>query len=83
MAALPRECRAEPTLAFDGGADGIDIVRRILDEAKAHLNPQGGLLCEVGRCQPALVEAYPQLPMLWLDTEDSEGEVFWIAASDL
>jgi ribosomal protein L3 glutamine methyltransferase len=83
MATLPRECRAEPTLAFDGGADGIDIVRRILDEAKAHLKPQGGLLCEVGRCQPALVEAYPQLPMLWLDTEDSEGEVFWIAASDL
>jgi ribosomal protein L3 glutamine methyltransferase len=23
------------------------------------------------------------LPLLWLDTEDSEGEVFWIAASDL
>jgi ribosomal protein L3 glutamine methyltransferase len=83
MAALPRECRAEPKLAFDGGADGIDIVRRILSEAKAHLNPQGGLLCEVGRCQPALVAAYPQLPLLWLDTEDSEGEVFWIAASDL
>ena len=34
MADLPRECRAEPKLAFDGGADGIDIVRRILDEAK-------------------------------------------------
>jgi ribosomal protein L3 glutamine methyltransferase len=83
MAALPRECRAEPKLAFDGGADGIDIVQRILGEARAHLNPQGGLLCEVGRCQPALVEAYPQLPLLWLDTEDSEGEVFWIAASDL
>jgi len=83
MAALPRECRAEPKLAFDGGEDGIDIVRHILDEAKAHLNPQGGLLCEVGRCQPAVVEAYPQLPLLWLDTEDSEGEVFWIAASDL
>ena len=83
MAALPRECRAEPKLAFDGGIDGIDIVRRILGEAKAHFNPQGGLLCEIGRCQPALVEAYPQLPLLWLDTEDSEGEVFWIAASDL
>jgi ribosomal protein L3 glutamine methyltransferase len=83
MSALPRECRAEPKLAFDGGIDGIDIVRRILSEAKAHLNPQGGLLCEVGRCQPALVAAYPQLPLFWLDTEDSEGEVFWIAASDL
>ena len=33
MADLPRECRAEPKLAFDGGADGLDIVRRILDEA--------------------------------------------------
>jgi ribosomal protein L3 glutamine methyltransferase len=83
MAALPRECRAEPKLAFDGGPGGIDIVRRILDEANAHLNLQGGLLCEVGRCQPALVKAYPRLPLLWLDTEDSEGEVFWVAATDL
>jgi ribosomal protein L3 glutamine methyltransferase len=83
MADLPRECRAEPKLAFDGGADGIDIVRRILDEASAHLTPQGGLLCEIGRCRPQLEAAYPQLPLLWLDTEDSEGEVFWIAAADL
>ena len=83
MAGLPRECRAEPKLAFDGGADGLDIVRRILDEASAHLTPQGGLLCEIGRCRPQLEAAYPQLPLLWLDTEDSEGEVFWIAAADL
>jgi ribosomal protein L3 glutamine methyltransferase len=83
MAGLPRECRAEPKLAFDGGADGLDIVRRILDEAQDHLTPQGGLLCEIGRCRPQLEEAYPHLPLLWLDTEDSEGEVFWIAAADL
>ena len=83
MAGLPRECRAEPKLAFDGGTDGLDIVRRILDEAAAHLTPDGGLLCEIGRCRPALETAYPQLPLLWLDTEDSHGEVFWIAAADL
>jgi ribosomal protein L3 glutamine methyltransferase len=83
MADLPRECRAEPKLAFDGGADGLDIVRRILDEAAAHLTTQGGLLCEIGRCRPQLEAAYPQLPLLWLDTADSEGEVFWIAAADL
>ncbi|MGY2903920.1 50S ribosomal protein L3 N(5)-glutamine methyltransferase [Bradyrhizobium sp. URHC0002] len=83
MADLPRECRAEPKLAFDGGADGIDIVRRILDEAEAHLTPQGGLLCEIGRCRPQVEAAYPELPLLWLDTADSEGEVFWIAAADL
>jgi ribosomal protein L3 glutamine methyltransferase len=83
MAGLPRECRAEPRLAFDGGADGLDIVRRILDEASTHLTPHGGLLCEIGRCRPLLEAAYPQLPLLWLDTEDSAGEVFWIAAADL
>jgi ribosomal protein L3 glutamine methyltransferase len=83
MAALPRECRAEPKLAFDGGADGLDIVRRILNEAGAHLTPQGGLLCEIGRGRERLEEAFPQWPLLWLDGEDSEGEVFWIAASDL
>jgi len=83
MAGLPRECRAEPKLAFDGGADGLDIVRRILDEAASYLTPQGGLLCEIGRGREALEAAYPQLPLLWLDTEDSQAEVFWITAADL
>jgi ribosomal protein L3 glutamine methyltransferase len=83
MAGLPRECRAEPKLAFDGGADGLDVIRRILDEAKRHLTTEGGLLCEVGRCRGALEAAYPRTEFLWLDTEDSEGEVFWASASDL
>jgi ribosomal protein L3 glutamine methyltransferase len=83
MAELPRECRAEPKLAFDGGADGLDLVRRILSEAGQHLTPEGGLLCEIGRGREVLEAAFPQLPLLWLDTEDSEGEVFWIGAADL
>ena len=83
MAALPPECRAEPKLAFDGGPDGLDIIRRILDEAADHLTPQGGLLCEIGRGRGPLEEAFPQLSLLWLDTEESDGEVFWIAAADL
>ncbi len=83
MAALPRECRAEPKLAFDGGADGLTIVRRILEEAGRHLTPQGGLLCEIGRGRELLEAAFPQLPLLWLETEESDGEVFWIGAADL
>ena len=83
MAALPPECRAEPKLAFDGGADGLDIISRILDQAGRHLTPEGGLLCEIGRGRENLEAAYPQAPLLWLDTEDSEAEVFWIAAADL
>jgi ribosomal protein L3 glutamine methyltransferase len=83
MAALPRECRTEPKLAFDGGPDGLDIVRRILNEAADHLTPEGGLLCEIGRSREPLEAAFPQLPLLWLDTEESDGEVFWISAADL
>jgi ribosomal protein L3 glutamine methyltransferase len=83
MAALPRECRAEPKLAFDGGPDGLDIVGRILNEAADHLTPRGGLLCEIGRGRGALEAGFPQLPLLWLDTEESDGEVFWISADGL
>jgi ribosomal protein L3 glutamine methyltransferase len=83
MASLPLECRHEPKLAFDGGDDGIDIVQRIVKEAARHLTPQGGLLCEVGRCREAVEDAFPNFPLLWLDTEESEGEVFWIGAQDL
>jgi ribosomal protein L3 glutamine methyltransferase len=78
MAGLPRECRAEPKLALDGGADGLDVIRRLLNDARRHLNGDGGLLCEIGRCRSALEAAYPLTEFLWLETEDSEGEVFWI-----
>jgi ribosomal protein L3 glutamine methyltransferase len=83
MASLPRECLAEPRMAFDGGDDGIDLVRRIIDGARDHLTSGGGLLCEVGRCKPALEKVYPRADFLWLDTEESEGEVFWIEAGAL
>jgi ribosomal protein L3 glutamine methyltransferase len=83
MVGLPQECRFEPKLAFDGGADGLDIVRRILNEAGEHLAAQGGLLCEIGRGRELVEAAFPQLPLLWLDTEQSDGEVFWIGAEAL
>jgi len=83
MAGLPRECLHEPPMAFDGGDDGLDLVRVILDSAKQHLTPDGGLLCEIGRGRDLLGDAYPNLPLLWLDTEDSDGEVFWISAEAL
>jgi ribosomal protein L3 glutamine methyltransferase len=83
MAGLPAECDHEPRMALDGGIDGIDLIRRILSGARAHLHDGGGLLCEVGRCRPVLEAAYPRTPFLWLDTEESEGEVFWLDADAL
>src|SRR3954469_19979408 len=83
MADLPDECLAEPAMAFDGGDDGLDIVRKIIEQAGDHLNPHGGLLCEIGRGRANVDEAFPDLPLIWLDTEDSEGEVFWVSAAAL
>jgi ribosomal protein L3 glutamine methyltransferase len=83
VAALPPEFAHEPRLALSGGADGMDIVRRILAEAGRHLNDEGGLLCEVGRGRPVLERDYPDEDFLWLDTAASAGEVFWMPAAAL
>ncbi len=80
--AFPAEYRAEPVMAHLGGRDGLDIVRRILAEAGDHLTPDGGLICEIGTGRDIL-EAEYDLPFLWLDSAESEGEVFWLSAADL
>ncbi len=81
--AFPPEYGHEPVMAHLGGEDGLDLVRRILAEAANHLNAGGGLLCEIGTGRERLVDDYPQLDFLWLDTEESEGEVFWITREQL
>jgi len=83
MAHLPPEFRHEPALALAGGEDGLDLVRRIIAGAGERLDPGGGLLCEVGRAGEALEVAFPDLPFLWLDSEESEHEVFWLPAESL
>lgn len=83
VAELPAEFSHEPRLALEGGTDGMDIVRRIVAGAGAHLREDGGLLCEVGRGRHILEPDYPDSAFLWLDTARSSGEVFWLATSDL
>ncbi|WP_084438120.1 50S ribosomal protein L3 N(5)-glutamine methyltransferase [Niveispirillum irakense] len=84
MENLPPEYQAEPTMALvGGGADGMDIVHRILKEAPKYLTNDGGLLVEVGTGRAALEEAYPDADFLWLETELSFGEVFWITRQQL
>jgi ribosomal protein L3 glutamine methyltransferase len=82
IADFPPEYAAEPTLAHAGGADGLDIVRRILSEAPKHLTASGTLICEVGGGGPLLELEFPHLPFVWLDTEDTSGEVFLLRAAD-
>lgn len=57
---LPPEARDhEPRVALDGGADGLDVLRRVADGAPGWLAPGGRLLVETSRRQaPAAVDAF-------------------------
>ncbi|RWX78629.1 50S ribosomal protein L3 N(5)-glutamine methyltransferase [Neorhizobium lilium] len=81
--AFPEEYRAEPAMAFDGGLDGLDIVRQLLSEAPAHLNPGGGMICEIGNGRHILEEEFPDLEFVWLETAEAPDSVFWISAEAL
>jgi ribosomal protein L3 glutamine methyltransferase len=66
MKRLPAEYRREPALALGAGRDGLDVVRRILAQARGHLTANGILLCEVGEARRALTAAFPRLSFAWL-----------------
>ena len=58
LAALPRHIREhEPALALDGGADGLDLIRRLAGEALAVLKPGGWIFLEIGFDQGASMRA--------------------------
>lgn len=78
MDRLPPEFRHEPRMALAAGKDGLDLVHRILSEGPTHLTKNGAVLCELGRGRLPLERAYPRTPFVWLDTELSQGEVFWL-----
>jgi ribosomal protein L3 glutamine methyltransferase len=75
MAALPAEYRREPALALAGGDDGLDLVRRILAEARAYLKPDGLLLMEVGHARERVDAAYPRIDFTWLEIDGVDDAV--------
>jgi ribosomal protein L3 glutamine methyltransferase len=83
MTDMPREYLYEPRMALESGHDGLDATRRILDGAADHLTPGGRMICEIGYGRELLEEEYPGIGFLWLDTESSEGEVFWLTDDQL
>ena len=48
ISTLSREVQHDPLLALDGGADGLDLVRRLAPLAYERLTPGGHLLLEIG-----------------------------------
>jgi ribosomal protein L3 glutamine methyltransferase len=76
LRALPAEYRHEPALGLAAGGDGLDAVRAIIHGARAHLEPGGLLVVEVGDSAAAVARAWPQLPFTWLEFERGGGGVF-------
>ncbi len=87
MAALPPEYRAEPGLALDGGIDGMDFVRRLLQAAPAHLADDGVLVIEIGHEHEHFDAAFPHLPArglpVWLPTSAGDQQVLLLTRNDL
>jgi release factor glutamine methyltransferase len=74
IALMPPEARDhEPRVALDGGADGLDVARRVVAGAGAWLAPGGSVLFEVGGEQAAsatrIVSAAGLLPRVVSDEE--------------
>ena len=76
--AFPPEYAHEPKMAHLGGEDGFKLVREIIKQAPTYLNKGGGLICEIGIGREILEAEFPKLSFFWLDSEESEGEVFFL-----
>lgn len=83
MRDLPEEFRREPAMALDGGRDGLDIVRKLLRQARERLQPHGIVALEVGQAKAALAAKLSELDPHWLHTADGEDCVCVITAARL
>jgi ribosomal protein L3 glutamine methyltransferase len=81
MAGLPDEFRHEPALGLEAGADGLDLVRRLLVSAPEHLTDHGILVCEVGEAAEALDELLAGHSLTWLEFARGGDGVFLLDAA--
>ena len=83
MAQLPPEYLREPQIALDGGADGMDLVRKIVAGAAERLTPDGILMVEIGNERDYAEAAFGHLGLTWLTTSAGDDMVFLLTAEQL
>ncbi|HQN64300.1 MAG TPA: 50S ribosomal protein L3 N(5)-glutamine methyltransferase [Methylophilus sp.] len=83
MAQLPQEYRQEPQLALGSGEAGLDHTHTLLKEAANHLIEGGVLVVEIGHNREALLDAYPDVPFVWLEVSSGNQFVFLLTKEDL
>ena len=71
---LPEEFRHEPGRGLFGGADGLEVWRRILAKLDVHMEAGGALVGEVGNGSAAFAAAFPELGAVWLDLDHAEPQ---------
>jgi ribosomal protein L3 glutamine methyltransferase len=83
MANLPPEYHAEPEISLAGGTDGMDLIRKIIQNAKDYLKPEGALVLEIGNEAKNFTAAFPEIPVTWLEVSAGDDQVLLIQAEDL
>ena len=87
MSELPPEYLAEPFIALDGnqqgGTDGMDFIRKLLQQAPAHMAPDAVLVLEIGNERPYFEAAFPSLEVVWLETSAGDDQVLLITRQAL
>jgi ribosomal protein L3 glutamine methyltransferase len=80
MDELPEEYLHEPRLGLEAGEDGLDLVRRLLDQVPQHLEPGGILVCEVGEAAEAADDLLNTrgIEATWLEFEHGGEGVFLV-----
>jgi ribosomal protein L3 glutamine methyltransferase len=83
MKKLPPEYLREPQIALEGGADGMDLVRKIVEGAAERLTPEGILVVEIGNERDFAEAAFGHLGLTWLTTSAGDEQVFLLTAEQL
>lgn len=74
----PEEFHSEPKIALEAGKDGLNVIHRIIQEAKQYLTPKGRLIAEIG-CPAAkrIKKQYPKISFTWYKYRKPNGKVSW------
>lgn len=83
MSRLPDEYQREPQIALAGGADGMDLVRKIVAGARERLTANGMLMVEIGNERAHAEAAFSEFDLTWLSTSAGDDMVFLLTADQL
>ncbi|HRH17116.1 MAG TPA: 50S ribosomal protein L3 N(5)-glutamine methyltransferase [Aquabacterium sp.] len=87
MSALPQEYRAEPEMALASGADGMDFCRQLIADLRRdpghYMTEHAVLILEIGNEREHFEAAFPDLPVVWLDTSSGADQLLLLTREAL